>query len=62
MFFMFISFEKLDLTEMRIWFNGITANLFVSKPIKANTRKTERFNFSKGFYLFFFLKTFNSQL
>lgn len=51
---MFMSFEKLDLVEMRIWSDGAMLNLFINRSIRTNTHKTESFNFSKGFYMFFF--------
>ena len=50
---MFISFEKLYLVEMRIYFEQSIANLFVNGLFEIKIQYTPVDNFSKGFCMFF---------
>ena len=53
---MFMSFEKLDLVEMRIWSDGAMLNLFINRSLEQMLVKWNVLIFSKGFLMFFFYK------
>jgi len=53
LFFVFMSFEKLYLAEMKIYFEQSIANLFVNNLFEIKIQYTSVDNFSKGFLLFF---------
>jgi len=48
-----MSFEKLYLAEMKIYFEQSIANLFVNNLFEIKIQYTSVDNFSKGFLLFF---------
>ena len=58
---MFISFEKLYLAEMRIYFEQSIANLFVNGLFEIKIQYTSVGNFSKGFYMFFFIQNIQNR-
>ena len=53
LFFVFLSFEKLYLVEMKIYFEQSMLNLFINGLFEIKIQYTSVDNFSKGFLMFF---------